>query len=160
MSDLGEQPPTDAPASTPPPPPVGPPVSGYYPPGYPVGYPPPNYYVPPQQYGYPRDHPQAGLALGLGLGAIIGGFVTLGLAFGLGPFAWYIGNKARVEVRNSNGAYHAEGNATAGMILGIVSTVFLALAILIWVLVIVGVATDSGTDGGGTSALGLLTACS
>lgn len=159
MSDLGEQPPAEPTASTPPPPPpAGPPVYAYYPQGYPVAYPPPNYYAPPNPYGYPRDHPQAGLALGLGLGAIIGGFVTLGLAFGLGPFAWYIGHKARVEVRNSNGAYHAEGNATAGMILGIVSTVFLALAILIWVLVIVGAAQDSSS--GGTSALVVLRASS
>lgn len=183
MSDYGEQPgtepiapppppPTQAvpppPSNIPPPPPAGAPVYGYppaypaaYPPAYPAAYPPsypqPTYYAPPNPYAYPRDHPRAGLALGLGLGALIGGFVTLGLGFALGPFAWVIGQKARTEVRTSNGAYHSEGNATAGMVLGIIATAFLVLAVLFWTLAIIGIATDSSSGGGGTSALGLLT---
>lgn len=163
MSDHGEQPNTE-PMMPPPPPPVGPPppptgapVYGYYPPAYPPMYSPgpPTYYAP-NPYAYPRDHPRAGLALGLGLGALIGGFVTLGLGFALGPFAWAIGQKARTEVRNSNGAYHSEGNATAGMVLGIIATVFLVLAILFWTLAIIGISTQSSD--GGTSALTLVTA--
>lgn len=174
MSDFGEQPkesapppppPAEAPPSSPPyppqmpPPPTGAPVHGYYPPptpAYPPGYPPPTFYAPPNPYGYPRDHPQAGLALGLGLGALIGGFMTLGLGFLLGPFAWFIGQRARTEVRHSNGAYHSEGNATAGMVLGIIATAFLVLAILFWILVIIGTANQNQYGTGGTSALLLL----
>lgn len=119
---------------------------GYYPPAYPQ----PGYYLP-TPYAYPRDHPQAGLALGLGLGGLIGGFVSLGLGFALGPFAWFLGQRARTEIKQNPAAYHAEGNATAGMVLGIIATVLLLLAIALWVLLIVGVATSS-TDSG-TSAL-------
>ncbi|MGN6162814.1 MAG: DUF4190 domain-containing protein [Marmoricola sp.] len=148
MSESGEPPASEPTGGWPPPPPSVPPSM---PPP-----PPPYYYLPPQAYGYPRDHPQAGLALGLGLGAIIGGFVTLGLGFALGPFAWFFGQRARREVRASNGAYHSEGNATAGMVLGIISTIFLVLAILAWIFVIAGAGTDTGD--GGTNALGLFTA--
>jgi hypothetical protein len=134
-------------------------VYGYYPPAYPQAYPPgypqQAFYATPNPYAYPRDHPRAGLALGLGIGALIGGFVTLGLGFVLGPFAWVIGQKARTEVRNSNGAYHSEGNATAGMVLGIIATVFLVLALALWTLLIIGIATES-SSGGGTSALAFL----
>lgn len=161
MTENGEQPTTEAEGALPPPPPTAMPYGSsmpppgyaqqpapYYPhPGYP-SYPQPAYFVPtPMQYGYPQDHPQAGLALGLGLGGIIGGFFTLGLAFGLGPFAWFIGQRTRNQIKQSNGLYHAEGNATAGMVLGIISTVFFVLAVLIWMLVIFGVATDNSSNG-------------
>ncbi|HWU31896.1 MAG TPA: DUF4190 domain-containing protein [Marmoricola sp.] len=160
MTDSGEQPttqPEGAPLAPPPPGamPYGSPLPGYgqqpppyYPhPGYPT-YPQPAYFAPaPMQYGYPQDHPQAGLALGLGLGAIIGGFFTLGLAFALGPFAWFVGQRARTQIKKSNGFYHAEGNATAGMVLGIISTVLLVLAILFWMLVIIGAATGESSNG-------------
>lgn len=145
--------------------PVPPPTA--YMPGYPPPYPAHNpsygqHYPPPYgqpsylqpAYGYPRDHPKAGLALGLALGGILGGFFTLGLGFVLGPFAWVIGQKARTEIKQSNGMYHAEGNATAGMVLGIVCTVFLALAILFWVaIILIGTSANSS---GGTNALGTL----
>jgi len=143
----------------PPPPPSGPPVEGYPPqayPQYPTYYPQPGYYMPPNPYGYPRDHPQAGLAFGLGLGGLIGGFMTCGLAFVLGPFAWYFGQRARTQVKQGNGAYHPEGNATAGMVLGIISTVLLVLAILLWIVMIVQI-VNNPYDNGGTPALGLLT---
>jgi hypothetical protein len=113
--------------------------------------------MPPNPYGYPRDHPQAGLALGLGLGGMIGGFMTMGLAFVLGPFAWYFGQRARTQVKQSNGAYHPEGNATAGMVLGIITTVFLVIAIVLWIVLIVAVANDPYSSDG-TQALGLLRA--
>lgn len=167
MTDQGSDP-------TPMPPPTGQPVGspgtppstqppGYRPaPFYPPPYPHPGYYPPPNPYGYPgypRDHPQAGLALGLGLGGLIGGFFTLGIAFILGPFAWAIGQKAQNEIKRSNGAFHPEGNATAGMVLGIVSTVFLVLAILIWIIVIVAAVNDPNFDSG-TNAAALLRASS
>lgn len=173
MTDDGAQP---APLP-PPPPPSGAPLPGAYPPpplpgyppqygppqtqpyppqGYPAppGFAPPPYMVP-NPYGYPRDHPQAGLALGLGLGGLIGGFFTLGLAFLISPFAWYIGHRARTGVKQNPGIYHAEGNATAGMVLGIVGSVLLVLAILFWIFVIIAAANDPSLNSG-TNALGAL----
>lgn len=168
----GAYPPPPPPSYTPGyPPPYGPPQTQPYPPqtqpypaqgqpyppqGYPAlqGFAPPPYMAP-NPYGYPRDHPQAGLALGLGLGGLIGGFFTLGLTFLVSPFAWYIGHKARTAVKQNPGVYHAEGNATAGMVLGIVGTVLLTLAILFWIFVIVAAAGDPNFNSG-TSALGTL----
>lgn len=144
MSEHGEQPAPEP--GTVPPPPAGPPT------GMPYGYPMPTYFAPtPLQYGYPKDHPRAGLAFGLGLGGLIGGFVTLGFAFGIGPFAWYFGQRARAEIRRSNGAYHPEGNATAGMVMGIISTVFLVIAALLWAALLSG-GFDTGSSSGGVSA--------
>lgn len=172
MTENGEQPITQAEGTTPPPPtgmpydtPMPPPgyvqqPVPYYPqPTYPA-YPQPAYFAPaPMQYGYPRDHPQAGLALGLGLGGIIGGFFTLGLAFALGPFAWFVGQRTRTQIKQSNGQYHAEGNATAGMVLGIITTVFLVIALLLWILLIAGVATHQ-SSGDGVATLSWVTASS
>lgn len=163
MTESGEQPnaeqePT---ASSPLAPPQGAPYVGtpMPPPGY-VQYPhqsypqpmyqpylQPMYMPPPMQYGYPRDHPKAGLAFGLGLGGLIGGFLSLGLGFALGPFAWYLGQQAMKQIRQSNGIYHRDGNATAGMVMGIIATVLLILAIVIWAIGLSG-GFDTNTDTG------------
>lgn len=135
MSEPSDQVPSDGPV--PPPPPTGPPPPQTY-----LPYPPPGYYPPAHPYGYAQDHPRAGLALGLGLGGLIGGFFTLGLAFGLGPFAWYIGQRTREEIRHSASVFHNEGNATAGMVLGIIATAFLVLAIALWITVILLLVND------------------
>ena len=165
MSDFGEPPTQEPVPSAPSSPPPGPPAVGSYPPAaqQPYGYPPaypqaaygygyPGYPGYPVYPGYPRDHPRAGLALGLGIGGLVGGFFTLGLGFALGPFAWYFGQRSRSEIRHANGAYHSDGNATAGMILGIIATVFLALAALFWTFAIIGMSVDSSTNDG-TNAL-------
>jgi hypothetical protein len=117
-------------------------------------YPPPMYFASaPLQYGYPKDHPRAGLAFGLGIGALIGGFFSLGIAFGLGPFAWYWGQRAQSEIRRSRGGYHSEGNATAGMVMGIIATVLLVLAVLLWIAVLTnGFGSGTGSDSGGVPA--------
>lgn len=159
MSDAGQPPtpPQEPPATLPPP--VGPPVGAGHPPPppaygypYPPGYPAPMMYGTPVHYGYPRDHPRAALALGLGIGGIVAGFFTLGLGFALGPFAWYFGQRSRSEIRRTPGAYHSDGNATAGMVLGIVATVFLALAAILWTFVIIGMSVGDPSNGG-TNAL-------
>lgn len=148
------------------PPPVGPPVGAGYPPpppppppvyGYPAAPPASMMYGAPHPYGYPRDHPRAALALGLGIGGIVAGFFTLGLGFALGPFAWYFGQRSRSDIRQAPGAYHSDGNATAGMVLGIIATVFLALAAILWTFLIIGM-TVGGSSNGGTNALALISA--
>lgn len=165
MSDAEPPPmPPQEPPSTLPPP-SGPPVGAGYVPappppptyGYPAAYPAPMMYGAPSPYGYPRDHPRAALALGLGIGGMVGGFFTLGLGFALGPFAWYFGQRSRSEIRRAPGAYHSDGNATAGMVLGIIATVFLAFAAILWTLVIIGMSVGGSSDGG-TNALTVISA--
>jgi hypothetical protein len=90
------------------------------------------------------NHPKAGLALGLGLGGVIGAFVC-GLPLLLSPFAWAIGARTRREIRESNGQYDGDGMAQAGMILGIVGTVLLALAVIALGLLAIGLIV-SGRD--------------
>ena len=78
----------------------------------------------PAQYGQhygapPREHPHGTLILIFG---IIGIFVTI-----FAPIAWYLGSKARKEIRASGIQYSNELNVNAGRILGMVlSIVWLA----------------------------------
>jgi hypothetical protein len=103
----------------------------------------------PQQYGQGRpNHPQAGLALGLGLGAVVGALLC-GVPLLLSPFAWAIGHRARKEIRESGGQYDGDGMAQTGMILGIIGTVLLALVIVAVVVLAIALAADTN----GTSNL-------
>lgn len=81
----------------------------------PVGY----------DYGYgrpaaPSDHPNAALSLVLG----IIGLVLFPL---LGPVAWYLAAKGRREMATFPGRWRPSGALTAGLVLGIIGTVMLAL---------------------------------
>jgi Domain of unknown function (DUF4190) len=70
----------------------------------------------------------AGAALALGI-------VGLGFWF-LGPFAWWLGARARRAIRRSDGQLGGYGTATAGMVLGIVETVGV---ILFTLLIVIGI---------------------
>ena len=50
-----------------------------------------------------------------------------------GPFAWFLGRKGEQEVDASGGALGGRGLATAGKVLGMVGTFFIALGIVIGV---------------------------
>lgn len=118
-------------------------------PGQP-SYPPYAPYGQYQQIGYlptgRPQHPQAGLALGLGLGALLGGMFCL-VPILLSPFAWAIGMRTRREIRESQGALDGDGMAVAGMIMGIIGTVLIALVILGGAaLAIVLIATSSSSN--------------
>ncbi len=116
------------------------------------GYPPPP--QPPygqgygQQYGQPGQaatiHPSANTALVLGIVALAGGMLC-GLPLLAGPFAWYTGRKVKREIEAAPQHYTGGSEANAGMILGIVATVLLALAlvavVLFTVLLVVGAST-------------------
>jgi hypothetical protein len=113
-----------------------------YPPYAPQGQYPQMGYVP---TGRPQ-HPQAGLALGLGLGALLGGMFCV-VPILLSPFAWAIGMRTRREIRESRGALDGDGMAQAGMIMGIIGTVLMALIVFgIAVLAIVLIAGSSTTN--------------
>jgi len=53
------------------------------------------------------------------------------------PFAWHYGGEAEQTVRASGGQVGGAGLATAGKILGIIGTVFLAFYVVVLVLVFV-----------------------
>lgn len=107
-------------------------------------YPPPPY-QPYTQYAS-QDHPKATTALVLGLVGVVGGMMC-GLPLLVSPFAWATGVKARREIRQANGQLGGDGSATAGMVLGIIGSVLLALAlIVIVVLVILAVNDPSAFD--------------
>lgn len=133
--------------------------------GYPVGQqPPPPYYPPPGygQQGYPPpygqqgqpaypyygqptyvapDNPRATTALILGLVGTVGALMCILPVFAA-PFAWVLGVKARREIRASNGQQGGHGNATAGMVLGIIGTVVLVVMLALVALFVVLVITD------------------
>jgi hypothetical protein len=117
------------------------------------GYPPPAYGQPGYPaYGYAAqapNHPQSTTALVLGLVGLIGGFVTCGAVFLVSPFAWVIGAKAKREVAASNGQLGG-GGANAGFVLGIIGTVLLVVAVLLWALVI-GLSVADSTTGTSTT---------
>ncbi len=121
---------------------------GYPPPGGQSGMPPaPGY--PPYAFAPPRpDHPQSNLALILGIVGLVTGFLC-GLGFVISPFAWGLGRNAVKEIQASQGRLGGEGPAKAGMITGIVGTVFLAIGVLLLigfaVLVVAG-ASSSGSS--------------
>ena len=139
------------------------PQPGYYPPPPPGGYPPnfgnahqgqqpppgygqPSYGQPVHgqpAYGYPYQyapvppkHPQATLALVLGILGIAG--LTVCVTLFAAPFAWFIGAKAVREIDASQGAYSGRGEAQAGKIMGIIGSVLLILAVLVLVVFIFG----------------------
>ncbi|MEO7350940.1 MAG: DUF4190 domain-containing protein [Marmoricola sp.] len=132
----------------------GQPAAGYQQPGQP----PPYYYqtgpgVAPVQppYGYTPlapAHPQATLAMVLGLVGVVGAFFACGLTLVVSPFAWAVGQKAVKEIEASQGRLSGESQARTGMITGIIGTVLLVLAIIAVIgfvaLLIVSGSTDSG----------------
>ncbi|MVA76991.1 hypothetical protein GC722_13295 [Auraticoccus sp. F435] len=93
---------------------------------------------PAQPYGYAPvlpDHPQSVTVLVLGI-------LSLVLAGVTGPFAWYMGSKARKELRQNPGQYKDGGMLTVGWVLGIVGTAYLALMVaffVVYVIIIVAI---------------------
>lgn len=115
---------------------AGYPQAGYPQAGYPqAGYPQQPYYG---NYGIAPELPQANTAMVTGIVALVGGFFC-GLPILAAPFAWYQGAKARRTIRESNGAYSGDSKAQAGMIMGIIGSVLLAL-LLVALIVFVGLA--------------------
>ncbi|ANH37193.1 hypothetical protein I601_0744 [Nocardioides dokdonensis FR1436] len=130
------------PYNAPPPPPYGQdPYAAQQPPAqYPQpgqGYPAP-VHVPP-------NHPSANTALVLGIVALAGGLLC-GLPLLAGPFAWYTGRKVKHEIDANPQQYGGRSEASAGMVLGIVATVLLALGVLMMVAVMAIVVVGAGTS--------------
>jgi hypothetical protein len=84
-------------------------------------------------YGYASPQHEKGATTSLVLGIV--GFFCCGII--LGPAAIYEGVKARRKIARSGGALSGDGMALAGIILGIVCTVWFVISMGFW-LVIVG----------------------
>lgn len=96
------------------------------------------------------DHPKATSALIVGIIAVAGTFLC-GLPILASPVAWVLGAQARREIRSAPHQWGGESKATAGMVLGIIGSVLLALALLVIALIIVLAVADSNGFGSDTS---------
>ncbi len=91
-------------------------------------------------------HPEANSALIMGIVALAGTFVC-GILCVLGPFAWAKGAKVRKEIDANPQQWSGRGEATAGYVMGIITTILLILVLLfvvVAIVVIAGTATSSG----------------
>lgn len=64
------------------------------------------------------------------------------------PFAWYIGKKEVQAIKDGTSPAGGQGTAMAGMILGIIGTIFLVLGV-IWLFFAGGLAIMSAMAGAG-----------
>jgi hypothetical protein len=68
------------------------------------------------------------------------------------PVAWVLGAQARKQIRSAPQQWGGEGRATAGMVLGIIGTLMLALLIVVLVLFVALEIRDwNGPTTGGTT---------
>jgi len=93
-------------------------------------------------YGYSNpanlsEHPNSVLSMVLGIIGVF--FFPL-----LGPVAWYLAAKGRRELAAFPGRWRPSGMLTAGFVLGIIGTVFLALGAVFMLFFIMLVATAAG----------------
>ena len=96
----------------------------------------------------PPDHPQATLALVLGLVGVVGAFIFC-VPLLVSPFAWGVGHSALKDIRASQGRIGGESQARTGMILGIVGTALLILAVVVLLIIIVAaIASDPSSTTG------------
>ncbi len=116
-------------------PPFQPPGGGQAPYGQPPPYGQPSPYGPPPggaPFGQgPRENaPNAVLSLVLG----IVGILICSLA---APFAWVLGKRAEEAVAANPGRYSGKEMATAGKILGIISTVLICVGIVVLIIFVI-----------------------
>jgi hypothetical protein len=71
------------------------------------------------------DHPRATAALVVGLVSLLGSIFVLPAA--LGPVACYLGVSARRSIEREPHRWGGHGQATAGLVLGIIASAVLAL---------------------------------
>ena len=71
------------------------------------------------------EHPRATAAFAVGLVALIGALFVLPAA--LGPLACYLGISARRSIEREPNRWSGHGQATAGLVLGIIASAILTL---------------------------------
>lgn len=114
----------------------------YQQPQYQQAYPPsPDGRIAFQPPGPMVEHPQATLAFVLGLLSILGLLIT-------GPFGWYFGRRVVREIDGDPRQFSNRGLAMTGMVLGIIGTVFLILAVALFVVGVVLAITLGASSSG------------
>jgi len=83
------------------------------------------------------EHPQATLAFVLGLLSVLGLLI-------LGPFGWVVGRRVIRQIDQDPRQFSNRGLAMAGMVLGIIGTVFMLLLVALFA---VGVLLFMGASG-------------
>ncbi|MFT4297427.1 MAG: hypothetical protein QM582_18650 [Micropruina sp.] len=94
-------------------------------------------------YGVPGElpeHPDATVVLTLGILGTVALFVMFPF---ICPVAWYLGNKARREMRLNPGRYRPSGSITAGYVLGMIGTLIALCGVAVVVLGIMAFALFS-----------------
>jgi hypothetical protein len=71
------------------------------------------------------DHPRATAAFAVGIVSLVGAVFVLPAA--LGPVAWFLGVSARRSIEREPHRWGGRGQATAGMVMGIIASAVLAL---------------------------------
>jgi len=71
--------------------------------------------------------------------SLVLGILGLGCCPIMGPVALFISNKARAEINASGGQQGGGGLAQAGLILGILGSIFLVLGLLYFVVVVLAI---------------------
>jgi len=97
---------------------------------------------PPQFPSESGSYPEASQATTV----LVLGIIGVVLCQLLGPVAWVMGNNELAAIDSGRRAPENRGTANAGRILGIISTVLLAIGVLIIVLLVVGAVTFSTFD--------------
>ncbi len=78
------------------------------------------------------DHPEAAKALVLGLISMVGTFTCL-LPMLLGPYAWVVGRRVVRAIDAEPQRWGGRPQASAGQVMGVVTTVMLGLGLLVLV---------------------------
>lgn len=97
---------------------------------------------PPQFPSESSSYPEASQATTV----LVIGIIGIVLCQFLGPVAWVMGNNELAAIDAGRRAPENRGTANAGKILGIISTVLLAIGVLVIVLLIAGAFTFSTFD--------------
>jgi uncharacterized Tic20 family protein len=97
---------------------------------------------PPQFPSESGSYPEASQATTV----LVLGIIGIVLCQLLGPVAWVMGNNELAAIDAGRRAPENRGTANAGRILGIISTVLLAIGVLIIVLLVAGAFTFSTFD--------------
>lgn len=82
-------------------------------------------HLPPPRPEAAPGHPRSTAALAVGIVALAGAVFVVPAA--LGPLACYLGLTARRAIEREPGRWGGHGQATAGLVLGIVATVLLGM---------------------------------
>lgn len=97
---------------------------------------------PPQFPSESGSYPEASQATTV----LVLGIIAIVLCQFLGPVAWVMGNNELAAIDAGRRAPENRGTANAGRILGIISTVLLAIGIVLIILLVAGTITMSAFD--------------